>query len=53
MSIKKFSKILLCRVLPAAYILGCVVENHAFVLYVKLRGNAGHTTFYVPLIIEE
>jgi len=52
MAIKKFSKILSCRMLPASYALGCIVESKAFVLYVKLHQEQGHLTYYIPLILD-
>lgn len=52
MSIKKFSKILHCRSLPSQYVLGCIVESRAFVLYVKLQQDQGHITYYIPLIAD-
>lgn len=53
MSIKKFSKLLQCRSLNMHYALGCIVEEHAFVMYVKLRDDRGQITYYVPLLAEE
>jgi len=53
MSIKKFSRLLHCRCLNASYILGCIVEDHAFVVYIKLREDRGQMTYYVPLIADE
>lgn len=52
MSIKKFANVLQCKVVHAAYILGCIVEGHAFVLYVKMSGNIGIVTYYIPLVAE-
>jgi len=53
MSIKKFARLLHCRCLNSSYILGCIVEDHAFVVYIKLREERGQMTYYVPLLAEE
>uniref|UniRef100_A0A7S3ZEN1 Checkpoint protein n=1 Tax=Lotharella globosa TaxID=91324 RepID=A0A7S3ZEN1_9EUKA len=51
MNIKKFSKILNTRIVNVSqYVLGCVVEGHAFVLYAEIGQNLGHATFYIPIL---
>lgn len=53
MSIRKFSNILQCHQLNAHFVLGCVVEGAAFVLYVRMRGERGAVTYYIPLILPD
>jgi len=50
MSIKKFVNILHCRSLNIHYALGCLVEERAFVLYIKLKNGIGTVTYYIPFM---
>lgn len=50
LSIKKLHKALCIRHLPAAYIVACLVEDHAVVLYTKLQADCGCVTFYIPTL---
>eukprot|EP00823_Brevimastigomonas_motovehiculus_P000187 TRINITY_DN1029_c0_g3_i1.p1 TRINITY_DN1029_c0_g3~~TRINITY_DN1029_c0_g3_i1.p1 ORF type:complete len:272 (-),score=29.50 TRINITY_DN1029_c0_g3_i1:927-1742(-) len=52
MDIKKFANILNSRSLSATHFIGCISEEHAFILYVKLK-LGGTVTFYVPLLASE
>lgn len=50
LNIKKFSNILHCRLVNYSHIIACIVEEGAFIVYVKLRGKRGTITYYVPTI---
>lgn len=51
-SIKKFANMLQCKTIPAADTLGCIIDNAAFVLHLKLEKKRGTITYYLPLINE-
>lgn len=53
MSIKKFSNVVRCKSVKILYALGCIVEDMAFVLYLRLSGEVGTLTYYIPLIAPE
>mmetsp|Transcript_19626 Transcript_19626/g.31977 ORF Transcript_19626/g.31977 Transcript_19626/m.31977 type:complete len:211 (+) Transcript_19626:310-942(+) len=51
MNIRKLSQVLNSKIVNLSnYIVGCIVESHAFVVYVELGQNMGHATFYLPVL---
>ncbi len=51
MDIRKLSSILSTRIVGESnYVVGCIVENHAFVLYAELGYETASATFYIPIL---
>ena len=53
LSVKKLLNVLHCRMVNAAVVLACWVEEGALVIYVKLNEKRGHLTYYIPWIAQE
>jgi len=49
-SMKKFANITGAKHVQTLHALGCIVEDAAFVVYLKLKNKRGIITYYLPLI---
>jgi hypothetical protein len=49
-SIKKFANMLQCKTLPVVRVIGCIIENAAFVMHMRLDKRRGTVTYYLPLL---
>lgn len=50
LDIRKLYRVLQCRLLPTQYVLACIVRDHAFVVFAKLKSGRGGVTYYIPII---
>jgi HUS1 checkpoint protein len=53
LSIKKLHHVMQSNRVEKDYALGLIVEQRAFIVYIKLARGCGMLTFYIPLIAEE
>jgi hypothetical protein len=52
-SIQKLIRVLSYRALKSSVVVGCLVEDGAFVIFNRLADDRGTATFYIPLLAEE
>jgi len=52
MNIKKISQVLKTNLVSrmSHYVVGCIIESQAFVVYAEMGQNFGNATFYIPLL---
>jgi len=49
-NMKKFVNVTHAKNINAAHVIACIVEESAFIVYMRLRQKRGNVTFYLPLL---